>query len=712
MTELAIRNNRVTWVLLAALVFTGMMAYDTLPRAEDPGFIIRTAVVQTIFPGASPQRVEELVTNQIEEAVQEMPELDWVNSRSRTGVSIVFVNIKPEYSHMRPIWDSLRRKVDDVAQDLPAGTIGPFVDDEFGDVFPVVIALTGDGYDYADLQNFADDIRKRLLRVPDVAKIRVYGAQEERVFVEYNNSRLAELGLSPQQLKSILESRNILISGGTVITEDLESLALEPTGNFASVEDLQRTLIPVPGSQDLVYLGDVARVYRGYVDPPSSMMRANDQPCIGLAISATETGDVIKMGEGIRAAVAELEENYPIGLDFETVIFQPEFVNGLVNGFVVNLLQAIAIVMVVMLISLGLRTGLVVASLIPTAMLGTLFIMQLFGIGLDQISIAALIIALGMLVDNAIVMSESILVRLKAGVPRLEAAVSSAKELRTPLLTSSLTTAAAFLPIFLAESSVGEYTASLFKVVTTALLTSWVLALTMMPLLCMMFIRVKEGEGEQTFDSRFYRLYRGGLVLALRLRWVTLAVVIATFMVAMWGMGFVPAIFMPEADNPRMTGTLDLPEGTSIERTIELAEAVDAYIAEHFYVGESPGEDVEGITSWSTYVGSAGAPRYRLAYDTSSAETGTINFICDVRVAAIWPSCQRAIWRAASAARSKPASARSASSKLWSSSRAGFMPPKNSPVLALTRASSLTRPCSNSLRSAWPARRASRMRAS
>ncbi|MCA9728140.1 MAG: efflux RND transporter permease subunit, partial [Candidatus Eisenbacteria bacterium] len=521
LTAAAIRNDRVTWLALAVVILSGYSAYRALPRAEDPGFTVRTALVRTYFPGASPERVELLVTDKLEKRIQEMPEVDFLSSESRTGVSYVFVNVRAQYSEMRPIWDRLRRKTEAAQGDLPEGTRGPYVDDEFGEVFPIMVTITGDGFDYAELDDVADEIREELLRQSQVAKVVIYGNQEERVFVEYNNARLAEVGLSPGQLKSILESRNIIIPGGSIITGG-EEIVLEPSGNFESLDDLGHTIIQLPGRSDVVYLADLARIHRGYVDPPRSAMHRHGEPCLGLSVSMREGGNVILLGEEVKAVIDRAREDYPIGLDFETPIFQPQFVDSQVKGFVVNLLEAVGIVLLVMLLSLGPRTGLVVATLIPTTMFATLALMKSFGIGLDQISIAALIIALGMLVDNAIVMSESIMVQIAAGTDRFKAAVDSANELRIPLLTSSLTTSAAFLPIFLAESETGEYTASLFKVVTMALLCSWVLALTMTPLLCVLFIRVKPGS-EENFDTRFYQVYRRGLGLALHHRGIALA---------------------------------------------------------------------------------------------------------------------------------------------------------------------------------------------
>ena len=416
-TRFAIDNNRVTLVALAVVCAAGYQAYLTMPQAEDPGFTIRTAVVVTYFPGANPQRVEDLVSDKIERAIQEIPELDAVKSQSSTGVSVVTVDIKEEYREMRPIWDNLRRKVEKAARELPDGVRGPFVNDEFGDTFGTIIALTGEGYSYAELKDVAYDVRDMLLQLEDAGRIEMHGVQEERVFIEFDGARLAELGLTVGQLQQQLGSQNILIPGGSVST-GVERIELEPTGSFESIEDLASTVIRPSGGRGLLYLEDIASISRGYQDPPDALMRANGRPALGLALSTKSTGNIVRHGEQVAGLIDRLRQQYPIGLDLSVVAFQPLVVERKVDEFVGNVLQAIGIVLAAMLVMLGLRTGMVVASLIPAAMLMSLAIMDQFDIGLNQMSLASLIIALGMLVDNAIVMSESIMVEMAAGKSR------------------------------------------------------------------------------------------------------------------------------------------------------------------------------------------------------------------------------------------------------------------------------------------------------
>ncbi|MEE8526510.1 MAG: efflux RND transporter permease subunit, partial [Thermoanaerobaculia bacterium] len=430
--------------------------------------------------------------------------------------------------------------------------------------------------------------------------------------------------ISPLQLQQILESQNIIVPGGS-LTTPYEKIVLEPSGNFETLDEIRRAVIQVPGSVELVTLEDLAQIRRGTIDPPASMARGPGGPVLALAISMREGGNIVELGEQVKPLVERLETYYPIGVDLEFVQFQPEVVSALVDGFVVNLYQAIAIVTLVMLFSLGLRTGLVVASLIPMAMLTTLLAMSFFSIGLDQMSIASLIIALGMLVDNAIVMSESIMVGMAEGKKPVPAAVDAAAELRIPLLTSSLTTAAAFLPIYLAESATGEYTAPLFKVVTITLIASWCLSLTMIPMLCAMFLKI-EKQADTGFDSRFYRRYRGVLAFLLRNKLLTLAGVAAVFLLAILGLGLVPNIFFPPNDRATFTLEIELPVGTPIERTAAVVEQIEAHIHDNFLAGdrseggqgESEDGEPAGIVNWVSFIGNGG-PKFTLGYNPGLA---------------------------------------------------------------------------------------------
>lgn len=628
LTRYAIDNRVVTFVALAVVALSGVSAYRGLPRAEDPGFLVRSAIVRTQFPGAAPERVELLVTDKLESAIQEIPEVAHITSESRTGLSIITVELRETVTDLRPVWDNLRRKVDRTAGELPQGVV-PVVDDELGDVFGTVLVLTADGFSYVELEEIAEQVRDVFLRIGDVAKVEIHGTQEERVFVDFDNARLSGLGLSVPQLQGILQSSNIIISGGAVET-GVERVTLEPTGNFTSLDDIRQTLITLPGTGETVYLGDVAEIRRGYADPPRARVRANGQPALALAVSMRDGGNIIQLGENIRAAVTELEGRYPVGVAFDILAFQPEVVDRAVSTFVNSILQAVGIVLVCMLLFLGLRTGLVVASLVPMAMMATLMLMQYLGIGLDKMSLVSLIIALGLLVDNAIVMSESILVRLEGGENARDAALDSSRELRIPLLVSSLTTIAAFLPIVLAESAVGEYTAPLAVVIALTLLSSWLLAITMIPLLCMIFLRVKRrsgSAGDAEFDTPFYRRYRGVLQSLLRRPLVTVAGAFGLLAATLGLFRLVEQNFFPDSTEVLFTGDFEFPYGTSFAHTEAAMLDIELFLIEELAAGENR----EGIRNWGIFTGT-GAPRFALGYSQAQPNSGYAAFIANASV--------------------------------------------------------------------------------
>ncbi|MEO0438604.1 MAG: efflux RND transporter permease subunit [Pseudomonadota bacterium] len=606
-TSWAFENNRVTLVAVLILFMAGLSAYFALPKAQDPGFTIRTATVTTYFPGASPVRVEQLVTNTIEEKIQEMPELDELSSESRNGISVITVDFQDRYDVMRPIFDDLRRKVEDITSELPSGASVPVVNDEYGDVFGHIYSLTGSDYSAAELADFAEIVRDELLKDPDVAKVDIYGELTEIIYIDYQNARLTELKLSPQQLGDSLASLNILSSGGDIVIGD-ERIVLEPSGNYESVEELAGSLINVPDSDALIRLGDIADVYRDYDEPADSKVRINGEPGISLAISMRDGGNILNLGDRLVPLMRDLEARLPLGANLQPMFRQSDLTANSVNSFVENLVQAVVIVVVVMVVSLGLRTGFVVASLIPIVMVSTFFTMSMFNVGIDQISLAALIIALGLLVDNAIVVVEAVTVRREAGESPIDAAIAAASEMRMPLLISSLTTCAAFTPIALAQSAVGEFTQSIFYVVTMALLLSWVISMTFIPMLTPFIkVEVKESTGEEAFSSRSYVLYRWLLNAVLRYRLSFSALVVGLFALSLYGMSYVPQVFIPPSEDPILTVAIDSPTGTDIDANERLFEALE----EQIETGEGAWER---ISSWTAFIGSGG-PRFVLGFN-------------------------------------------------------------------------------------------------
>ena len=622
LTQIALENNRVTIVVLLVVVLMGLAGYQTMPRDSMPPYTVRVASVVTSFPGAGPERVEALITSKIEEVAQELPELKTVTSESRTGLSIVSVELKQEVSpdELQTVWDRLRRKIETIRSDLPEGIYDPEVkDDGIGVVYGIVIGLTGDGFTFAELETYAKDLRDDLIKLPDAAEVKISGIQEERIYLQFNDARLAELGLAAQKIKNSIASTNIVFSGGEVSLED-ERLVLEPTGSYADLADLGRTLIAV-GKGGSVYLGDITRIVRAYETPQQRLVKINGQPGLSLSVALSEGANIIKLGKEIDQLVALHQARLPWGITFNRVASQDFEVEKSVANFTGNLLQSVAVVLLSMLLFLGLRTGLVVASLIPMTIVATLFIMGLLDLGLNQVSLAALIMALGMLVDNAIVVSEAIVVKMEKGTDAKEAAIESARELAVPLLVSSLTTSAAFLSFFLAASIMGEMVGPLFSVITIALLSSWLLSLTMVTLLAVFFIRVKRQVSQSeksTFIDRLNSQYKELLLKALERPYSFMAIIAGLFVVSLFGFGFLPFIFFPDSERNLLTVNLNLPLGTKIETTASRVERLKSYIADSLLVSKNR---QRGVVDWATFVGE-GPPSYDLGYQPGEANSG------------------------------------------------------------------------------------------
>ena len=622
LTQIALANNRVTIMALLVVLSLGVASYQTMPRDSMPPYTVRTVSVVTRFPGVGPERVEALITGKIEEVAQELPELKTVTSKSQSGLSVVSVQLKQEVppTELQAVWDRLRRKIETIRSDLPEGIHGPEVkDDGIGVVYGIAIGLTGDGFTFAELEAYAQDLRDDLIKLPSAAEIKISGIQEERIYLQFNDARLAELGLSAQKIKNNIASTNIVFSGGEVSLEG-ERLVLEPTGSYADLAELGRTLIEV-GKGGSAYLGDITRIVRAYETPQQRLVKINGQPGLSLSVALSEGANIIELGEEIDQLVALHQARLPLGITFNRVASQDFEVEKSVANFTNNLLQSVAIVLLSMLLFLGLRTGLVVASLIPMTMVATLFIMGLLDLGLNQVSLAALIMALGMLVDNAIVVSEAIVVKMEKGTAATEAAIESARELAVPLLVSSLTTSAAFLSFFLAESIMGEMVGPLFSVISIALLSSWLLSLTMITLLAVFFIRVQRQAsqpGKSTVIDRLNGHYKGLLLKALARPYSCMAIIAGLFVLSLFGFGFLPFIFFPDSERNLLTVNLNLPLGTKIETTTARVEQLESYIADSLLVSAYR---QRGVTDWATFVG-AGPPSYDLGYQPGEANSG------------------------------------------------------------------------------------------
>jgi len=620
-TKIAINSNRVTYVVLLLIIVMGIIGYKSLSRDSMPPYTIRTATVVTNFLGAGPDRIESLVSDKIEEVVQEIPEVDYVESESRTGISIVTVTLKENVleSELQPIWDRLRRKLDLIRPDLPDGINGPTVkDDDIGVVYGIIAGFESDGFDYEETKEYADDLKKQLIALENAAKVELGGVIDERIFVDFNDADLSKYGLSGSQLKSSISSTNIIIPAGEVNLGE-ERIIIEPTGNLESVEDIENLLIPVGQKGETIKLGDLTTVRRDYVTPRKSLVKLNGREGVALYISLKKGANIIELGSEVDALLADYNQYLPIGLNVKRIASQDIDVATNVQSFVSNVMQSIVIVLLVMLFFLGLRTGLVVASLIPLAIICTLLFMGIFDIGLNQVSLAALIMALGMLVDNAIVVAESMMVKMESGESATSAAISSSKELAIPLLISSLTTSAAFLAFYLAESSMGEIMGQLFLVITIALLSSWVMALTIVPLLAIFLIKVnKNKKKKKSIFDMLNKHYNRILLVVLKKPFLTIVSIAVLFFASIYGFGKLPFTFMPDSERNLVTFDLNLPLGTSIETTQENILIIEDYIRKNLLVNESRDK---GISDWSAYIGK-GPNSYDLGYTQGEANSG------------------------------------------------------------------------------------------
>ena len=614
-TQFAIERNRLTLTLLFVIILMGLVNYKNLSRDSMPPYTIRIANVITEFTGASPERVEQLVSDKIEKIAQELPELKKVSSTSRTGISIVTVELKDEVEprNLQSVWDRLRRKLNGM-KGLPAGVTPRLEDDGIGDVYGIVIGLTSDGFSYAEMKEYADDIRDDLIQLEDAAKVEIGGTQEERIFVEYDNNRLREYGLTASRLQGVIGSTNILSSGGEINLED-ERIILEPTGNFNSVNDIETMLIPVGDGSQMVNLEDITSVQKGYIDPASQKVRVDGKDAVSLHINLKEGANIITLGEQVDILMVEWQEKLPVGLELQRLSSMDDYIDFKISDFIVNLGQAIGIVLAVMLLFLGLRTGSVIASLIPIVTVMTLMIMGMINVGLNQVTLASLIMALGMMVDNAIVVAESIIVKMENGMEAKQAAIETGSELFTPLLISTLTTSAAFLAFFMAESIMGDIVGPIFIVISIALLSSWLVAFTIITMFSYLFLKVKvKGTGKRSLVDRIIDWLKGYyqrlIIVALNHKWKVLMAIVVLFFGAMFGFSKIGFLFFPDSDRNMITVDINLPLGTKIETTSEIVKSIESYMYDSMLVNE---DRPEGILNWSSYVGQ-GPESYDLGY--------------------------------------------------------------------------------------------------
>jgi multidrug efflux pump len=628
----ALEHAPLTRYLMVVLMVLGMFAYFQLGQDEDPPFTFRAMVVQVFWPGASAQQVAEQVTDKIERTLQEVPHSDIIRSYTKPGESLTILQLKDSSPphEVTDVWYQVRKKIGDMRGTLPQGVIGPFFNDEFGDVYGSIYALSADGFSTEELRRYAEDVRSQLLRVPNVAKVELFGVQAEKVFVEVSQKRLAQLGLDFNQVIGQLNAQNAIEGAGT-FNAATQNLQVRVAGAFTSVEDLRqlpiRAVNPSTGQASSLRLGDIADIKREYVDPPSVMVRHQGQQVIAMGVSMAKGGDIIELGKALNAKTAQIKNQLPVGVELSQVQDQPRAVSRSVNEFVGVLIEAVVVVLAVSFLSLGLHMrplrvdiwpGLVVGITIPLVLAITFVTMFYWGVGLHKISLGSLIIALGLLVDDAIIAVEMMVRKLEEGYDKKTAATFAYDVTSMPMLTGTLITAAGFLPIGMAKSTVGEYTFAIFAVTSAALVISWVVSVYFVPFLGAWLLKTRkthEGEAHELFDTPFYGRFRKVVNWCVEHRWKTIAATIGIFVLGVAGMGKVQQQFFPDSSRPEILVDLWLPEGTTIQATDQVARRFEKRVAQE-----------AGLASVTEWVGS-GVPRFYLPLDQIFPQSNVSQFI-------------------------------------------------------------------------------------
>lgn len=631
LSKWALDHAPLTRYLMVVLMVLGAFAYFQLGQDEDPPFTFRAMVVRTYWPGATAQQVAEQVTDKLERTLQEAPYADKIRSYSKPGESQIIFQIKDssKANEVANVWYTVRKKIGDMRNTLPPGVQGPFFNDDFGDVYGVIYALESEGFSYAELKTLADEVRQQLLRVKDVAKVDQFGVQDEKVYVEISQKRVAQLGLDFNAVLAQLGSQNAVESAGT-IQSPLDVVQVRVAGQFTSVEQLRE--MPIRGSSgNQLKLGDIAEIRRGYVDPPAVKVHHQGKEVIALGVSMTKGGDIIALGEALRATTRQIDQRLPAGVKLAQVQDQPVSVASSVNEFVGVLIEAVAIVLAVSIISLGLhkggrlgwyidiRPGLVVAITIPLVLAVTFLAMNYFGIGLHKISLGSLIIALGLLVDDAIIAVEMMVRKMEEGYDKVRAATFAYDVTAKPMLTGTLITAAGFLPIGIAKSVTGEYTFAIFAVTVIALVLSWIVSVYFVPYLGTLLLKVKPHDPDapphELFDTRFYNSFRRTVNWCVQHRWLTIGATVLIFALGIVGMGKVQQQFFPDSSRPEIMVDIWFPEGTSFPANEEVAKRVEQRIMKE-----------EGVKTVSTWIGS-GVPRFYLPLDQVFPQTNVSQLI-------------------------------------------------------------------------------------
>ena len=618
MTEWALKHKELVYFFIVIIFVGGIISYQKLGRMEDPDFTIRQMVVSVSWPGASARQVEEQVTDKLEKKLQDTPGLDYLRSYSRAGQAIIFISLKSDTvteKQIRPTWLEVRNMVNDIKSSLPSGVQGPFFNDRFDDVFGCIYALTGEGYSYEELRGQAETIRRTLLGINNVKKVELVGVQPEKIYIEIESSKMAQLGIAPATITNAIYAQNAMTSSGMLETTT-DNVYLRVSGIFENLDDLRS--LPIRAGGRTFRLGDIAIVERRYEEPAEPKMFFNGQPAIGIVLSMDRGGNILTLGENLASTVAKIQKALPLGLDLSVVTNQPDVVKDTIGEFTKSLAEAVAIVLLVSLLSLGVRSGLVVALCIPLVLVAVFACMQIWGIDLHKISLGALIISLGLLVDDAIIAIEMMIVKMEQGWSRFDAACHAYNVTAFPMLTGTLITCAGFIPIGFSKGSASEFAGSIFSVITISLIISWFVSVLVTPLLGYQLIKqpaVGGSKDHEIYDTKFYRIFRKVLVLCLTHRKKVLIGTVSCFIGSVFLLGMVKQEFFPASIRPELVVELRLAEGASLKATEQVADRLSKQ-----YANDS------NIANYSYYVGQ-GASRFVLPFEPTLPDKSFAQFV-------------------------------------------------------------------------------------
>ena len=619
LTEVSLKNRNLVWYFIVVIFLAGIFSYTKLGRMEDPSFTIRQMVVSVAWPGATATQMEEQVTDKIEKKLQDTPGLDYVKSCSSSGQAVIYVNLKDSVAsdQIRPTWLEVRNMVEDIKKDLPEGVYGPYYNDRFDDVYGSIYAITGDGYSYEELREKAEKIRRMLLNVDSVSKVELIGEQPEKIYVEASKEKLAQLGISPQDIMQAIKAQQQMIPAGMVETQS-DDVYLRLSGQFADLDMLKN--MPINAGGKILRLADVATVERRYAEPAEPKMFYNGQPAIGLAVSMETGGNILTLGDNLQNTIEGIQKYLPTGVEINQVSNQPKVVKDSIDEFIGSLREAIIIVLAVSFLSLGLRTGLVVAGCIPLVILGVFVAMEALGIDLHKVSLGALIIALGLLVDDAIIAVEMMSVKLEEGLDRFQAACYAYRATAMPMLSGTLITCAGFIPVAFSQGLAAEFCRALFPVIGIALILSWIVSVMVAPLYGYKIIKVKvkkNSDGKiDPYQSKFYRWFRKILNYCLTHKKLVLSATAVIFCLALFCMKFISQEFFPPSQRPELIVEMTLPEGSSIKATEEQAARLSKYL----------NEEQDKIDNFAYYTGE-GSPRFVLTFDPVLSKNNYAQFI-------------------------------------------------------------------------------------